>query len=256
VAQFEELARLSQKLTAGRKELQVAEQFASERQLPWERIAAAIDETRNLAATWDAVGLEERRVLFDWWVLDLMIAVEPLEGYKRANQKYAIVTLRSAPDAPRYFTFGRDLTSTASTSARTNGSRSAANDASSEATASGEPISPNAQAACPRTNGSGSESAAANTGTASEEPQLPSATATLRRKPTRPARLNGEPRENASQPAESMDMRSTSDGAAVPGCHPSDGNASTPVGGSPGPREANAGSEVGFENFRGNGHTS
>jgi hypothetical protein len=87
-------------------------------------------------------------------------------------------------------------------------------------------------------------------------PQLPSATATLRKKPARPARLNGEPRENASQPDSSMDMRSISDGDAVPGCHPSDGNGSTPAGGSPGPREANAGSGDGFENFRGNGQTS
>lgn len=252
----EELTAITQRLTTAKNDLETAQRFAAERQVQWDRIAAAIDETRNLADTWDAVSLDQRRTIFDWWVLDVLISVEPIEGRKRANQKTAIVTLRSAPDAPRYFTFDRSRSSAASTSATTDDSRSVANEASSAATAPDEPISPNAQAACPRTNGSGSESAATNTGAASEEPQLPSATATLRRKPARPARLNGEPRENASHPASSMDMRSTSDGDRVPGCQPSDGSLSTPNGGSPGPLEANAGSDVGFENFRGNGHTS
>jgi hypothetical protein len=44
-------------------------------------------------------------------------------------------------------------------------------------------------------------------------------------------------------------MRSISDGDSVPGCHPSEGNGSTPTGGSPGPRAANAGSDEGAENF-------
>src|SRR5690606_37415086 len=109
---------------------------------------------------------------------------------------------------------------------------------------------------CPRTNDSESESATANTDTASEEPQLPSATATLRRKPARPARRTGEPRENPSHPDSSIDMRSISEGDAVPGCHPSEGNDSTPNGGSPGPRAAKAGSDDGVENLMLNGHTS
>jgi hypothetical protein len=136
------------------------------------------------------------------------------------------------------------------------GSRSSLREVSSAATASGEPISPNAHAAAPRTRGSCSESAAANTGTASGEPQLPSATATLRRDPDSPARRTADPRENASQPASSNDMRSISDGDSVPGCHPSEGNGSTPTGGSPGPRAANAGSDESVENLRLNGHTS
>jgi hypothetical protein len=45
--------------------------------------------------------------------------------------------LRSAPEAPRYFTFDRSRSSAASTSATTDGSRSAASEASSAATASG-----------------------------------------------------------------------------------------------------------------------
>ena len=53
-----------------------------------------------------------------------------------------------------------------------------------------------------------------------------------------------------------MDIRSTRDGASVPGCHASEGNGSTPPGGSLGPRAANAGSEDGCENLMLNGHTS
>ena len=252
----EELTAITQRMTTARNDLETAQRFAAERQVQWDRIASAIDETRNLAETWDAVLLEQRRAIFDWWVLDVLISVEPIEGRKRANQKTAIVTLRSAPDAPRYFTFERSRSSATSTSSSTNGSRSLGAEASSAADASGEPISPSAHAACPRTNGSGSESAEASTGTASGDPQLPSATATLRKKPARPGRRSGEPRENASQPGLSMDMRSTSEGERVPGCHPSDGSGSTPNGGSPGPLEANAGSDAGLENFRGNGHTS
>lgn len=251
----EELTAITQRLTAAKHDLDTAQQFAAERQVQWDRIAAAIDETRNLADAWDAVSLEQRRAIFDWWVLDVLISVEPLASGKR-GKKTAIVTLRSAPDAPRYFTFERSRSSVAPTSSSTNGSCSAAADACSAASAAREPTCPSAHAACPRTNGSGSESAAVSTGTASAEPQLPSATATLRKKPARPARRNGEPRENASQPDSSIDMSSTSDGDRVPGCQPSEGSFSTPYGGSPAPLQANAGSDAGPENFRGNGHTS
>jgi hypothetical protein len=202
---------------AALKEMATATQFAAERQLHWERITAAIYETRNLAATWDAVALEERRVLFDWWVLDVMIAIEPLEGYKRANQKYAIVTLRSAPDAPRYFTFGRDLASPSSNSTRTNGSRSTVSMASRAETASGDPISPSAQAECPRTSGSGSASVATSTGTASSAPQFPSATATLRLNPAYPARRTADPRVHSSHSSYVIRMSDIRDGKDVPG---------------------------------------
>jgi len=71
-----------------------------------------------------------------------------------------------------------------------------------------------------------------------------------------PARRTAEPRKNASQPASSNDMRSISDADSVPGCHPSERNTSTPTGGSPGQRAANAGSDERAENLRLNGHTS
>lgn len=67
--------------------------------------------------------------------------------------------------------------------------------------ASWVPIRPSAHATRPRISGSSSFSAAASTGTASGEPQLLSATATLRSSPRRLARLIGEflkRRENSS----------------------------------------------------------
>jgi hypothetical protein len=59
----------------------------------------------------------------------------------------------------------------------------------------------------------------------------------------------------ASQPDSSINIKSIRDGDAVPGCHLSDDSPSTPTGSCPGPREANAGSEDGFENLMLNGHT-
>src|SRR5690606_38620493 len=82
----EDITALTQRMTTARNALETAQRFAAERQVQWDRIASAIDETRNLAETWDAVLLEQRRAIFDWWVLDVLISVEPIEGRKRANQ--------------------------------------------------------------------------------------------------------------------------------------------------------------------------
>ena len=60
------------------------------------------------------------------------------------------------------------------------------------ARASGPPMRPSAQAACPRTNGSGSSRrVSASAGMAAGSPRLPSATQTLRSSPRRLARLMG-----------------------------------------------------------------
>lgn len=93
-----------------------------------------------------------------------MIAVECVPGYERANRKTSIVTLRSAPNSPRYFAFGHDLSGAASISNRTNGLSSEEARDSSASNASGDPTSPSARAAWPRTNGSASDSANASTG--------------------------------------------------------------------------------------------
>jgi hypothetical protein len=252
------LQETQQKKQAAQAELDKAREFLRSRTIAWDRISGAIDETRNLAEVWDKVGLDERRTLLDWWVLDVLIAVEPTPGMKKANEKTAIVTLRTAPDAPRYFTIG-DPSSARPTSSRTHGSASDRDARSKACLASDESTRPRAQAACARTNGSGSESADVSTGTASGEPQLPSPTQTLRAKPARPARRMAEPLENASQAASSnaVSSSSMSEGDAVPGCEAGEPDSGcTPKGGSPGDRAAYAGSDAGAENLLENGHTS
>jgi hypothetical protein len=127
------------------------------------------------------------------------------------------------------------------------------------ALASAEPSLPSAQAACARTNGSASDNPLVSTGTASGDAQLPSPTQTLRANPARPARRIAEPRENESHAASSSAVSSSamSDGERVPGCDLDAPTSScTPTGASPGPREANAGAEDGFENLMLKGQTS
>lgn len=41
-----------------------------------------------------------REVLLDYWVWDILIVVAPVPGNKRANHKTAVVTFRTAPEAP------------------------------------------------------------------------------------------------------------------------------------------------------------
>ena len=123
----------------------------------------------------------------------------------------------------------------------------------------GPPISRSAQTACARTNGSGSLSEADNTGIASLDPQSPSATHTLRANPARPARRIGEPRASASHapPSSAVSSSAISDGERVPGCNlDAPGSSWTPNGASPGPRAANAGSDVACEKRCVNGQTS
>ncbi len=88
--------------------------------------------------------------------------VEPIEGMKRANNKSALVTLRSAPDAPKYFSVGRQLPSASESSSRTHSSpstksRPTSTSPISDTTPGGvsapEAILPSAHAACPRTSG-------------------------------------------------------------------------------------------------------
>jgi hypothetical protein len=121
---FDELKKVQQQPNATREEVEKAEEFARSREETWERLTGMIDETRNLAETWDRVGLEERRILLDWWVLDVLIVLEPVPGMRRAIQKTAIVTLRSTPDAPKCFVMGRQLASASEISSRTQASSS------------------------------------------------------------------------------------------------------------------------------------
>ena len=72
-------------------------------------------------------------------------------------------------------------------------------------------ISPSAHAACARTSASGSAaSVRTSAGTAAGSPRLPSATHTLRRKPSRPARRIGLPANSAGTPASSSSRKRSS----------------------------------------------
>jgi hypothetical protein len=61
---------------------------------------------RNVAAAWDVLGPEERRIRFDYWVIDVLIVVEPVPGKRKANHRIRVVTLRTAPNAPVHFELG------------------------------------------------------------------------------------------------------------------------------------------------------
>ena len=244
---FEELERIQQKENAARAELETAEDYSRSRDLAWSRLERVINETRNLGETWNQVGLDERRVLLDWWVLGVLVVVEPIPGMKRANHKSAVVTLRSDPHAPKHFLVGSQPVSASESSSRTQASsskkrRDTKSAPMSEATSGGDPspdaILPSAQAACPRISGSSSANASESTGTASDEPQLPKATATFRSNPLRFVRLTGEPLNRCENPSCDSAINSTS----LAPCTPSRGQ--------------NADSSVTVENLCECGHTS
>jgi hypothetical protein len=197
------------------------------------------------------LGEEERKILH--WVYDVQIIVEPVPGRLRANTKSAAVVLRTAPNDPKFFALDRQAAIAADNSSSTRASVSTDACADNADLASAEPTLPSAQAACARTSGSGSDIALESTGTASSEPQLPSPTHTLRANPALPERRIAEPRENESHAASSSAVSSSamSEGERVPGCDlDAPASSCTPNGASPGPREANAGSEDARENLR------
>lgn len=202
---FDELDGIQKRIAFAEREHKEAERFAESATEGWSRMEAIINETRNLTAIWHTLSLEERGRIFDQWVDSVLIAIEPIPGMKRANRKFGIIYLESAPGVPEAVLFGEEAPSASSNaseiSSRTHSSSSASSFDHSASRACGPPMRPSAQAACPRTSGSSSSSASESTGTASSEPQFPNATATFRRSPRRLARLTGEPlnlRENSS----------------------------------------------------------
>ena len=233
---------VQQRLSTALRELDDAEQFAQSREDAWHELAGIIHETRNLADAWPNLTPEERKTLLDYWVHDVLIVVEPIAGMKRANTKTAIVTLRTDPHAPKYFTIGGQSSSVRPISSSTNGSDSSANREESASSPAGESTRPSAQAACPRTMGVASESADTSVGTASSDPQLPNATHTLRSNPERPALSTGEPANERRNPRPDND-KSRSANSISGGPSSSD-------------REAYPGSEDGTENLQVYGHTS
>ena len=252
---IEKLRAAKDQVTAAKRRLADAEALATSKESAWEGLSAIIHETRNLAAAWDHAGPEERKVLLDYWVYDVLIVVEPVPGMKRANRKTAVVTLRTAPGAPRHFLLEkakpkknnrgqpakREIAERSA--AITRGSLSSPSiRESNDAVAASDPIFPSAQAACSLTSGSESDNAAISAGNAEGSPAFPSTTAALRLSPLSLARFIGEPLNAAENSG--CDMASSSRASV---------DASLPAMTG---RAANDGSESSRANLWVYGHTS
>lgn len=227
-----------------KSELEAATQFARSKEDAWEELSKIISDSRNLAAAWDKAGPEERKVLFDYWLLDVLIVVEPIPGMKRANKKTALVTLRTAPNAPKCVDLDSQsaLARAERIASATSPSDSASSRSRSAANAAGVATTPSAPAACTRTSGSGFDSADANTGTSSSPPTRPSTTAELRCNPRSLARFNGDPLNAAENSDCDIESKSRASDRA---------SRSRRAG-----RGAKASSRSGSENLWANGHTS
>lgn len=158
-------------------------------------------ETRNIAGGWDRCTVVQRATLLGYWVHPVWIVTERIPGKRRANHKTAVVVLRTSPTEPHHFALrDSDLAAAdvaAESSARTPGSSSTATRSRSASSAAGVAILPSAQAACPLTIGSSSDSAQVNAGTPPNDPVFPSTTAALRFRPRSFARFIGDPRNAA-----------------------------------------------------------
>jgi hypothetical protein len=90
--------------TAPQKQVD-AQAFAQSAELTWERISGAINETQNRPLPWRPFVLINDGC---WGTggCSTSSSYRADPRMKRANQKWAIVTLRSAPNAPRNFALG------------------------------------------------------------------------------------------------------------------------------------------------------
>ena len=242
----DQLMTLRHQVTVAEGELKAARKHAESGQRAFERLVSVIHGTRNVAAAWERVRDLDRRVILDYLVHAIYIAVEPFDGMKRANRKTAVVVLRSDSFAPRHFELPQAYRVRRSTAARneltTAGSDSTKSLDSSAAVEAVAPSSPSAQAACDRTSASSSDRASTREPASDVVPTLPSATAALRFSPTRFARFIGEPLNADENSACDMDSRCVArDRASCP---------------SRAGLAANAASESSCENLRLYGHTS
>lgn len=58
--------------------------MATSKERVWDRLSHIIHETRTLAAVWERAGPDERKILLDYWVYDILIVSQPVPGEKRA----------------------------------------------------------------------------------------------------------------------------------------------------------------------------
>jgi hypothetical protein len=105
-ALVKQLQDARQRITHAKADLAEAEAFDRSHESAMERLSKLIDKTKNLAAAWEVATVEERSTLLDYWVLEVLIVAEPIPGMKRANNKTALVWLRTDPETPRSLELG------------------------------------------------------------------------------------------------------------------------------------------------------
>jgi hypothetical protein len=96
---------VKRQLAAAEADLERCKDFAESKEETWTAVSGILSETRNLASLWSSLEDEDprRKTLLDYWLLDLLIVVEPVPGKKRLNSKSAVARLASVPGSPRYF---------------------------------------------------------------------------------------------------------------------------------------------------------
>jgi hypothetical protein len=242
----EELQVLRNQVADAERSMHDAQRYAESGDRAFERLVHLIHETRNVARAWDRVGDVERRTILDYWVYAIYIAVEPVPGMKRANQKTAVVVLRTDPFAPLHFELPAAdrvrRSKAARSAASTSASVSMANRASRALSADASPERPSDSAACDRTSGSASDIAATRAAPSPDDPRLPSTTAALRFKPRSFARFMAESlNDDANSSGDMASSSVASERASLPDT----------AG-----RAANSAMDSSRENLRLYGHTS
>lgn len=85
---WNEIENLDREILQATKDLKRSQRTAEESNRLWARVQSVIHETRNLAGMWEALSLTARKRVLDQWVDGVLIAVEPIEGKRRANHKF------------------------------------------------------------------------------------------------------------------------------------------------------------------------
>jgi hypothetical protein len=94
---WDQLTDLKQQMEELRRERDQALELERVANAAWDTVAELIDETKNLASIWESGDAQKRKEIFDWWVRQVVIVNDQRPGKRRADAKYAVVYLRTAP---------------------------------------------------------------------------------------------------------------------------------------------------------------
>ena len=84
----------------------LSERAAQSCENAWDRLCGIVPETTSIAAARAQDGVEERKIPLEHRVYDELIVMEPIPAKKRANRQTAMVTLRTAQNAPKHRALG------------------------------------------------------------------------------------------------------------------------------------------------------